>query len=196
MTDTLNSIFQKYCPHCGASGPKDALRCSCGYSFQFNQAQVALSRTLEDEKLFEDYLAARLKQASQGLIEAETMHQADPRDPKKAAKVAKALEAAETIRKELAAQTTKTAELTKSLQVGYAAKSVEAGRIRLAKEAEHAVQKASARRIKTCPRCKIAVPGDIARCKCGYAFPEERPGIPPLTSGTGNPTTPVRPKRS
>jgi hypothetical protein len=196
VTDTLNSIFQKYCPKCGASGPKDALRCSCGHSFEFNQAQVALSQTLADEKLYEDYLAARLKQASQELIEAETMHKADRKDSNKTAKVARALEAAETIRKELNVQITKIAQLAKSLQTGIAEKSVEAGRTRLTKEAERAVQKASARRVKTCPRCKIAVPGDIVRCRCGFAFPEERAGIPPLTSGPGNPTASNRPKRS
>ena len=185
----INNTFRKYCAHCAASNPKDAIRCKCGHSFEPVQRQTQTQEALADEKVYEDYLAARLKQASQTLIEAETMHKADIRDPGKAAKVAKALEAAAAIRKELAAQSAKIAELTKSLQT-------EAGRARLAKEAESAVQKASARRVKTCVRCKIAVPADITRCKCGYIFREEQLGTPSLTSGTANPATPGRPKRN
>jgi ribosomal protein L40E len=183
----VNNTFQKYCAHCAASNPKDAIRCKCGHSFEPVRAQT--QEALADEKVYEDYLAARLKQASQTLMEAETMHKADVKDQGKAAKVANALEAAAAIRKELTAQSAKIAEFTKSLQT-------EAGRARLAKEAETAVQKASARRVKTCPRCKIAVPVDITRCKCDYIFREEQLGMPSLTSGTVNPTIPGRPKRN
>jgi len=186
---TIYNTFQKSCPECAANNPKDAAHCKCGYSFEPAQTQDALLRALEDEKVYEDYLAARLKQASQALIEAGTIHKADLKNPDKAAKVAKALEAAEVIRKELAAQSAKITELTKSLPT-------EAGRARLAKEAERAVQKASARRVKTCPRCKIAVPGDVTRCKCGHIFREEQLGMRSLTSGKGNPAIPNRPKRN
>ncbi len=185
----MYNTFQKYCPHCTASNPRDAIRCKCGHSFEPVQRETRTQEALVDEKVYEDYLAARLKQASQTLIEAEAIHKADVKDPGKAAKVAKALEAAAAIRKELNAQSAKIAELTKSLQT-------EAGRARLAKEAESAVQKASARRVKTCPRCKIATPADITRCKCGHVFREEQLGMPSLTSGKGNPTVPGRPKRN
>src|SRR5216684_796281 len=189
VTDTLNNIFQKYCSHCEASSPKEAVRCSCGYSFESSEAQEALLQALEDEKLYEDYLAARLKQASQVLIEMEKKHKADLKDPSQAAQTAKAFEETEAIRKELAAQSAKVAELTKLARADHAARALEAGRSRLAKEAERVAQKASARRLKACPRCKMAIPGDVDHCKCGYVFPEEQLDVMP--SSTSGAVTPI-----
>ncbi len=191
----VSNVFLKRCPLCGTNLSKDVLRCQCGYVFESNHTQAGLSQTLEDEKLYEDYLTARLKQASQALVEADALHKADPKEPNKAAKVTKALQETEALRKELTAQNAKVAALSKTIQAEQAAKAIDAGRIRLVKEAERAVQKASAAKIKTCPRCRAAAPGDVTRCKCGYVFRDEQLGMPSLTSDQDRPITPERPKR-
>lgn len=61
------SIFSKECPHCAATRPADASRCGCGYVFDpylLDDAQRTLGLAAEEEKLYEEYLAARAAEAA------------------------------------------------------------------------------------------------------------------------------------
>jgi hypothetical protein len=63
------SIFTKNCPVCGASQPREAERCSCGHRFDTDasggEAQE-LESIYHEERLYRDYLAARVDEAAKG----------------------------------------------------------------------------------------------------------------------------------
>lgn len=119
MADTLYSVFHKFCPQCASALERNRDRCDCGYSFSGShgdEVQSPLAQTVAEEKLYEDYLAARATQTAQAVIAAQAAHKSNPRDSVVAAHVQEALDAAEQARAELAAQTAKIDELMKQLE--------------------------------------------------------------------------------
>lgn len=76
------SIFKRDCPECATSNPPDALLCACGYCFD----PEALARTdpaayaRQQERLYREYLAARLTQAEADASAARKAARARPQD--------------------------------------------------------------------------------------------------------------------
>lgn len=110
------SIFQKDCPQCAASNTVRATRCKCGYFFEAaatNGKHATTEVALQEETLYQDYLAARLVQAEATVEVARGNAAADPANTYKAAQVLLAEQALGAARAELRAQTTRTTHLKK-----------------------------------------------------------------------------------
>ncbi len=97
------NIFQKDCPQCAAINPVDAVNCDCGYCFD----PEALARTNpaeyahQQDRLYRDYLAARIAQAEAELIVAREQLKADPGNTYKASGVLLAEQALNALRAEM-----------------------------------------------------------------------------------------------
>jgi hypothetical protein len=79
-------IFQKNCPECVATNPIDAISCGCGYCFD-PEALARINPTAyadEQDRLYLDYLAARIAQAEAELVVAREQANADPESTYKA----------------------------------------------------------------------------------------------------------------
>ncbi len=122
MADSLYSVFQKFCPQCTASVSRDADHCDCGYSFNGDNTgngESSLAQAIAEEKLYEDYLQARVTQTAQAAIAAQTAHQKKPDDGMFALAARNAMEEAERCRAELAAQSEKVAEMERALEAEH-----------------------------------------------------------------------------
>lgn len=118
MADSLYTVFHKFCPQCATSVTRDAENCGCGYSFTAvatEDVASSLAQAIAEEKLYEDYLAARVAQTAQAAIAAQTVHQKSPQDSMYALAARNAVEEAEKSRAELAAQSAKVVEMEKAL---------------------------------------------------------------------------------
>lgn len=115
MSDNLHSIYHKYCPRCAAAASIHSTRCgACGHVFDSDAPTPTgrkLEQILEEERLYEDYLAARVTQASQTTMTAQAARMADPENPIKATLAAEAVQALEAARNELSQQSQRVAEL-------------------------------------------------------------------------------------
>lgn len=101
------SIFLKDCPECAAANPVEAVRCSCGYRFDCGRADTTvdgLELIAREEKLYCDYLAARVQQAAKELEHARAVANAFPGDKLKAAERLLAEQRYHAARAELEAQ--------------------------------------------------------------------------------------------
>lgn len=81
------NIFQKACPECAAVNPMTAAACRCGYRFESDARGGADPDEYAEEqnRLYCDYLAARIVQAEAELAVARAQANADSRDTRKAA---------------------------------------------------------------------------------------------------------------
>ena len=114
----MRSIFQKVCPSCMITVPLDARECSCGYLFDHDETDPALSSEeirLQAEELYENYLAARLEQAAHAAKTARAVYARDPADERKSARVADTMREAQAAKAALAEQSARIAELKKAL---------------------------------------------------------------------------------
>lgn len=110
------SIFTKDCPQCAAPNPTSAVRCACGHCFDpeaVTDKKAAVEVAIHEERLYHDYLAARVVQAEAEYEVARTDALADPSDTYKAAQALAAEQALNTARAELRAQAQKTSRLKK-----------------------------------------------------------------------------------
>lgn len=105
------SIFTKDCPQCATPNPVSAVRCACGHCFDVTDKKAAVEVALHEERLYHDYLAARVVQAEAEYEVARTDALADPGDTYKAAHALAAEQALHTARAELRAQAQKAARL-------------------------------------------------------------------------------------
>lgn len=106
-TTVAASIFLKDCPECAAANPVDALRCACGYRFDSKGADTTvdgLELIAQEERIYRDYLAARLEQAAKELEHARAVAKASPGDKVKAAELLLAEQRYNAARAELEAQ--------------------------------------------------------------------------------------------
>jgi len=97
------SIFKKDCPECATPNPADAISCRCGYCFDPD----ALVRTNPDayahqqDRLYRDYLAARIAQAEAELAVARRLASEDPESTYKASSALLAEQALNALRAEM-----------------------------------------------------------------------------------------------
>jgi hypothetical protein len=71
------SIYQKICPECAAANPLDAISCHCGCGFD-PAGNDSTDYAEQQDRLYRDYLAARITQAETELAVARERANADP----------------------------------------------------------------------------------------------------------------------
>jgi hypothetical protein len=84
------SIFLKDCPQCTTANPSEAVFCSCGYCFdpqRIRGNKDSFRYAAHEEKLYLDYLGARVKQAETDLAAAQSQLTRDPENTEKSAQV-------------------------------------------------------------------------------------------------------------
>jgi hypothetical protein len=186
------SIYQKACPACGALVSRESRRCECDHVFASvdDGTLLAEEQALQDEELFEAYLAARVEQMISTLESARVELAADPANERKAARLLQTLQDALMLREERDAQAAKTglarqAAQAARIKASAAAMPEDAGAAQALRQsaeptaAFRAQQSAKAAKImeafentqtKECPHCKTVLPVNSALCLCGYIF--------------------------
>lgn len=114
MSDVCG-IFYKSCPQCAVPVAKSAAACHCGYSFEDETPTSALAQTLAEEKLYEDYLRARVAQTAQAAVDAQAAQKRQPADAALSAAARTTMERAEAARHDLAAQSARVEEIQQAL---------------------------------------------------------------------------------
>lgn len=171
------SIYQKPCPACGMVVSIDAKSCDCGYSFESSGNNDLLSeeQALQEEELFEAYLAARVEQVVAEVESARAELTADISNRRKADKLLRTVQDALTLRDERDAQAAKIKHLRESLPAKpdaspVSAQPTEAFRAQQAAKAERIMEAFANTQTKSCPHCRTVLPVTSALCLCGYIF--------------------------
>lgn len=172
-----HSIYQKPCPACSAVVSIDAKNCNCGYSFDSSDSNVLPSdeQALQEEELFEAYLAARVDQIVEKVESARAELIADMSDRRKADKLLRSVQDALALRDERDAQAAKIAQIRESLASkmdgpALSAQPTEGFRAQQAAKAEKIMEGFANTRTKTCAHCHTVLPVTSALCLCGYIF--------------------------
>jgi len=100
-------IFDKACPQCTADNAAGAVRCACGFIFDkvdVNGSGPSLQETAEEERLFQEYLAARVAQAIEQATVAAHAADVELENEHRAIEAMRAQEAVEKAKGELATQ--------------------------------------------------------------------------------------------
>jgi hypothetical protein len=196
------SIYQKPCPACGMVVSTGAKRCDCGYAFGYSDETALLpeEQALQEEELFEAYLAARVGQTVEKVESVRTELAADPANLRKADRLLEVVQEALILRDERDAQAAKTAQARKAAQAarGEIAPDVpvqsdrptEAFRAQQATKAEKIVEAFANTETKNCPHCKTVLPVTSTLCFCGYNFSRHDVMLPRAVDsslGAGNP---------
>lgn len=171
------SIYQKPCPACGTVVSVDTRSCDCGYSFDSTSKDELLSdeQTLQEEELFEAYLAARIDQAVATVESARAELIADMSNHHKADKLLRTVQEALALRDERDVQAAKIAQIRESLSPksdapSMSAQPTEAFRAQQSAKAEKIMEGFIDTETKTCPHCHTRLPVTSALCLCGYNF--------------------------
>ena len=171
------SIYQKPCPACGTVVAVDAISCDCGYSFDSADKDELLSeeQALQEEELFEAYLAARIDQAVAMVESARAELAADISSQRNADKLLRAVQEALALRDERDAQAARIAQIRESLTSKpdaptLAAQPTEAFRAQQSAKAEKIMEGFVNTQTKTCQHCRTVLPVTSALCLCGYNF--------------------------
>lgn len=102
------NIFHKVCSRCMAQVPLAAAECGCGYSFELDKADLGQTaevvRAESEERLYEAYLEARLRQMLDALRAVREECGTGKWTPGQLDKVRRALRAVESAKSDLAAQ--------------------------------------------------------------------------------------------
>lgn len=112
-------IFDKACPQCMANNVSGAARCTCGYVFDTadgGNAEPTAELIAYEEKLFEEYLAARVAQATEAARITAHAAKLEPDNERKAVEAHRARAAAETAKAKLAAQKARAAHAAAVVQ--------------------------------------------------------------------------------
>ncbi len=172
-----SSIYQKSCPACSAVVSVDAKSCNCGHSFDSaNKNDLPPEeQALQEEELFEAYLAARVDQVVETVESARAELIADMSDRRKADKLLRTVQDALALRDERDAQTAKIAQIRESLSSKSDAPSIsaqptEAFRAQQSAKAEKVMEGFANTQTKTCPHCHTVLPVTSALCLCGYIY--------------------------
>lgn len=170
-------IYQKPCPACSTVVSIDTRRCDCGYSFESDGGRELRpeEQALQEEELFEAYLAARIDQAVTVVETARADFITDTSNLRKADKLLRAVQEALALRDERDAQATKLAQIRHSLPStpdapNISAQPTEAFRAQQAAKAEKIMASFGSTQARTCPHCKTVLPITSALCLCGYSF--------------------------
>jgi hypothetical protein len=179
------SIYQKPCPACGTVVSTGTKRCDCGFAFGYSDETALLpeEQALQEEELFEAYLAARVGQTVAKVESVRTELAADPANLRKADHLLKVVQEALILRDERDAQAAKTAYARKEAQAArerlspaapdvpvQSDRPTEAFRAQQATKAEKIVETFTNTEIKKCPHCNTVLPVTSALCFCGYNF--------------------------
>ena len=167
------SIFSKECPHCAATRPADASRCGCGYVFDpylLDDAQRTLGLAAEEEKLYEEYLAAKLAAI-------------DPENEPTAIDDARAQRGAQAANAELAAQRARAAQAAEAAKIEAAEQGAKSWRTKLAAQATKAVKSvaptATRQQVRLAVKPIRAAPGAVGTAKAARIRKAE--AAPPVT---------------
>lgn len=97
------NIFQKNCPECASPNPAEAMSCRCGYDFDPEARADAdpSEYAQQQDRLYRDYLAARVVQAEAELAVAREQAKADPESTYKASNALLAEQALNALKAEL-----------------------------------------------------------------------------------------------
>ncbi len=101
-----------------ATVPRDARECACGHQFDHDDADVALTSEeirLKAEELYENYLGARVEQATKAVKTAQAEFARDPSNPGKSDHVASAIRDIQMAESALTAQRARVAEMKKAM---------------------------------------------------------------------------------
>ena len=171
------SIYQKPCPACGTVVSVDAKNCNCGYSFDASGKNEPPSdeQALQEEELFEAYLAARVGQVVETVEFARAELLADMSNRRKADKLLRTVQEALALRDERDAQAAKIAQIRASLSSkpdapALSAQPTEGFRAQQAAKAGKVMEGFDNTRTKTCTHCQTVLPVTSALCLCGYIF--------------------------
>ncbi len=107
------STFDKTCPQCGATNSAAAVDCLCGHIFNLlylEDPHLALEQAAREELLIEEYLAARVEQATEVARAAVQAVLQEPESESKLLDATKAQRAARIAKAELVEQRARTAE--------------------------------------------------------------------------------------
>lgn len=151
-------IFEKECPQCTTGNSAEAVFCRCGYCFdptKLNSAADTLKFIDHEERLYLEYLSARLAQTERDLAAAEQQLARDPGDTGRAADVLLATQALNGARAEYDEQVAKLRAAHAVAAKGARAKPATAKAAKPAKAAAatktNAAVKAEARPAKKAP---------------------------------------------
>ncbi len=100
-------IFDKACPQCTADNAAGEIRCACGFIFDTADADgsgPSPQETAEEERLFQEYLTARVAQAIEQATVAAHGADIEPKNERRAIEAIRAQAAVETAKAELSAQ--------------------------------------------------------------------------------------------
>lgn len=171
------SIYQKPCPACGKVVSVDAKNCHCGYSFDsVNMNELPPEeQALQEEELFEAYLAARIEQVVETVESARAELAADMSNQRKADNLLRTVQEALALRDERDTQAAKIAQLRASLAPKTDAPSLseqptEAFRAQQSAKVEKIMEGFANTQTRTCPHCRTVLPVTSALCLCGYIF--------------------------
>lgn len=116
---TTRSIFQKVCPSCMNTVPIDMRECSCGHVFDHDDTGSSPSSEeirLKAEELYQNYLAARLEQATSSARAARTVYARDPANLEKSDRVSLAMREQQAAETALTEQSARIAEMKKTMR--------------------------------------------------------------------------------
>ena len=199
------SIYQKPCPACGTVVSTGIKRCDCGYAFGYSDETAPLPEelALQEEELFEAYLAARVDQTVAKVESFRTELVADPTNLRKANRLLEVVQEALILRDERDAQAAKTAQAREAAQAArgeiapatpdvpiQSDRPTEAFRAQQAAKAEKIVEAFANTETKNCPHCKTVLPVTSTLCFCGYNFSRHDVMLPRAVDsslGAGNP---------
>ncbi|BAU48823.1 hypothetical protein SVA_2273 [Sulfurifustis variabilis] len=160
------SIYEKICPACAGVVARAAERCPCGYGFGSEDAD-ATQQSLDDEQLYETYLAARLDQGLEALELARAALRARPGDYGCAMRVMQHVHELQVLRRELEGQRAKLAVAPEApARVGHRASPVPTDAFRAA-QSERAEVVARRTAPGICSACGCPSAANGTRCTCG-----------------------------
>lgn len=169
--DPLASLYRKPCPSCARDLPRDARRCEyCGYT------EPGVGDGEEDqERLYGEYLSARLKQAREAAerLRCEWDQYPDDRGRERQWHAARTeLQIAERQwRAYEEAQQPVSAQPVPPPPVAVETVPVHAAAATVDILTEHTDRRIAAGD-KVCPACQATMPSAIGRCACGHVFGE------------------------
>ncbi len=112
-------ILHKDCPRCATTVATYISRCECGFSFDGHEdadPAARLEALIEEERLYEEYLAARAKQAIAAAADAETAMFEEPDLYYKSTDAEKAIATRDAVLAELNQQKLRTAEILAAIE--------------------------------------------------------------------------------
>ncbi|OGI43195.1 MAG: hypothetical protein A2150_05700 [Candidatus Muproteobacteria bacterium RBG_16_64_11] len=114
-------IYHKDCPRCATTVATYISRCECGFSFDGNEEAdpaARLEALIEEERLYEEYLAARAKQAMAAAAQAEAaiFEESELCFESKSTEAEKAIATRDAVLAELNQQKLRTAEILAAIE--------------------------------------------------------------------------------